>query len=288
MDVYSIVTERILQSLQQGIIPWHKPWITVGNGAYNQMTGHRYSILNQMLMMHGPGPYATYRQWTATGHTLREEAKSDIVVFFKWPEPSPDDDENTEENQEKTNQRRPVLRYYRVYHASQVDGDVQPYYPEAELYDTEPCEEAERLFYSYVKREGIRLEEELSNQAYYSPSQDVIHIPSIRQYEQAAAYYSTVYHEVVHSAEFRLNRSGLQDVHFASETYSYKELIAEIGSACILNSIGIETEDSIQNSTAYIQGWLSKLSNKNHRKWIVSACAEAERAVKFFYGKVTK
>lgn len=280
MDVYSIVTERILTSLEAGIIPWHRPWITVGNGAYNQMTGHRYSILNQMLLNHGPGPYATFRQWAAAGHTLREGAKSDIVVFFKWPE-APKDDENTEENQEKQTVRRPVLRYYRVFHASQVDGEVQPYYPEAELYDTEPCEEAERLFYSYVKREGIRLEEELSNEAYYSPATDTIHIPSIRQYEQAAEYYSTVYHEVVHSAEFRLNRSGLQDVHFASETYSFKELIAEIGSACILNSLGIETQGTIQNSTAYIQGWCRQLNEKNNRKWIVQATVQAEKAVKF-------
>lgn len=284
MDVYSIVTERILNSLEQGIIPWRRPWITVGNGAYNQMTGHRYSILNQMLLSHGPGPYATYRQWTTAGYTLREDAKSDIVVFFKWPGPSPDDDENTEENQEKTNQRRPVLRYYRVYHASQVDGDVQPYYPEPELYDTEPCEEAERLFYQYVRREGIHLEEGLSNEAYYSPSQDVIHIPSIRQYEYAEEYYATAFHESIHHAECRLNR-GVQNVHFGSESYSRGELVAEIGSACILNSLGIESPESIRNSNAYIQGWSRKLREKSNRKLIVTAATQAQKAVVYIMDK---
>lgn len=287
MDVYSIVTERILQSLQQGIIPWHKPWITVGSGAYNEFSGHRYSVLNQILLTHGPGPYASMRQWITAGYTLREDAHPDIVTFFKWPDDLPEGADNTEKAEEKTIRRPPVLRYYRVYHASQVVGEVRPYYPDPELYDTEPEEEAERVFYSYVRREGIRLEEELSNQAYYCPGTDTIHIPSIRQFERAEIYFSVAIHEAIHSTgtEARCNRQGLKNVSFGSESYSFEELIAEIGSACILNSLGIETSRTVQNSVAYIQGWLSKLSNKNHRKWIVSACTQAERAVKFFMEK---
>ena len=68
-------------------------------------------------------------------------------------------------------------------------------------------------------------------------------------------------------------------VAFGSEDYSKEELVAEIGSATILNLIGIETKKSFKNSAAYIQNWLQVLRNDN--KFIVSASTKAEKAVKY-------
>ena len=70
---------------------------------------------------------------------------------------------------------------------------------------------------------------------------------------------------------------------FGSDDYSKEELIAEIGSATIMNLLGIETKKSIRNSTAYIQNWLSVL--KNDVKLIVSASSKAEKAVKYLLGE---
>ena len=64
---------------------------------------------------------------------------------------------------------------------------------------------------------------------------------------------------------------------FGSETYSKEELVAELGSATILNTLGIETTKTFRNSTAYIQNWLQVLKNDN--KFIVSAASKAEKAV---------
>lgn len=68
-------------------------------------------------------------------------------------------------------------------------------------------------------------------------------------------------------------------VAFGSEEYSKEELIAEIGSANLMNIIGIETKKSFRNSTAYIQSWLRVLRNDN--KFIVSASSKAEKAVEY-------
>lgn len=116
---------------------------------------------------------------------------------------------------------------------------------------------------------------------------DLIHVPSIRQYEQAAEFYSTVFHEAVHSTgtETRLDRPGLRDVNFGSEIYSREELVAEIGAQCILHSLQIESPECIRNSTAYIQNWARKLGEKSNRKWIVTAAVQAEKAVKFILQK---
>lgn len=49
MDIYQVVTNRIMDQLDSGIIPWHKPWIASGS-AVSHITGKPYSLLNQMLL----------------------------------------------------------------------------------------------------------------------------------------------------------------------------------------------------------------------------------------------
>lgn len=290
MDVYSIVTERVVKELEKALetgisVPWKKPWITINSGACNRFSGHRYSVLNQILLGRA-GEFATRKQWTEHGFQLKEDAKPSIVVFFKWPE-KPEDEEKTEEEQKEA-RKSPVLRYYRVYHSSQIDGEVEPlHFQEPALYDTEPEEEAERVFWDYVQREGIRVEEELSNMAYYSPSDDRIHLPSIRQYEVSAAYYDVAFHEAGHStgAEKRLNRPGLKTTSFGSESYSQEELVAEVSSSIILNSLGIQTKGTMENNAAYISGWLKALKQKDNRKAFVYTCIQAEKAARYIMGK---
>ena len=58
MDIYKEVTDRIITQLDQGNIPWHKPWIS-SSSAISHATGHSYSLLNQMLLGK-PGEYLTF------------------------------------------------------------------------------------------------------------------------------------------------------------------------------------------------------------------------------------
>lgn len=287
-DTYQMVTDRIISELEAGYIPWHRPWCSVNAGAFNRVSGRQYSLLNQMMLKHS-GEYASFNQWKKLGGYIRKGEKSEFVVFWKWQEEAEEPCENEDEKETKETisderKRHPILKFYRVFHISQVDG-VEPLAEKQELFDTDPIEEAERLFAGYVEREGIRLDQELSNKAYYSPASDGIHLPCIQQYERAEEFYSTAFHECIHSSghETRLNRPGLQEVAFGSEIYSKEELVAEIGSACIMNMLGIETEASFRNSTAYIQGWLKAL--QSDRRMIVSAASQAEKAVKFILGE---
>lgn len=71
MNVYEMVTERIIEQLEIGIIPWHKPWTGTRSGAYNRVTRKPYSLLNQMLLQHA-GEYATFKQWTEAGGLLKK------------------------------------------------------------------------------------------------------------------------------------------------------------------------------------------------------------------------
>lgn len=277
-NVYQMVTDRIIQALEEGVIPWQKPWTGVRSGAFNRVSKKPYSIMNQMLLKH-TGEYATFKQWQDLGGHVRKGEKSEIVVFWKLFQTEEKKDDGTTEK--KT---IPMLRYYNVFHISQVE-EVEPLKKE-ELKDTQPIDEAEKILNDYWTREGITVHKEASNRAFYSPLMDSITLPLIEQFQYAEEYYSTAFHESTHSTghKTRLDRlkTGM-DAAFGSETYSKEELVAEIGAATLVNMLGIETEKSFKNSASYVQSWLRVLKNDN--KFIVSAASKAEKAVNYILGE---
>lgn len=279
-SVYEMVTERIINQLEQGVIPWEKPWTGIRSGAYNRISKKSYSLLNQMLLKH-KGEYATFKQWQDLGGHVRKGEKSEIVVFWKIQPIEEEKEDGTKEVKQI-----PLLRYFNVFHISQVDG-VEPLSKDA-LNEIEPIEKAESILHSYWTKENITVEHVASDKAYYSPSLDMIHLPLFEQFISANEYYSTAFHESIHSTmkESRCDRAEDRKgklVAFGSNEYSKEELVAEIGSASLMNIIGIETNKSFRNSSAYIQNWLSVL--KNDVKFIVSASSKAEKAVDYILGE---
>lgn len=279
-SIYEMVTDRIIEQLEKGVIPWEKPWTGIRSGAFNRVSKKSYSLLNQMLLKH-EGEYATFKQWQDLGGKVRKGEKSEIIVFWKVLPI-----EEKQEDGTKTVKQIPLLRYINVFHISQVDG-VEPL-PKEELNDIEPIEQAEEVLKGYWEREHIKVEHVAGNKAFYSPNMDMIHLPLFEQFTNAEEYYSTAFHESVHSTmkESRCNREEERKgkiAAFGSEEYSKEELIAEIGSANLMNIIGIETRKSFRNSAAYIQNWLSVL--KNDVKFIVSAAGKAEKAVNYILEK---
>lgn len=200
-SVYEMVTERIINQLEQGVVPWQKPWTGVRSGAYNRISKKSYSLLNQMLLQHD-GEYATFKQWESLGGHVRKGEKSEIVVFWKI-QPV----EDIREDGTKQVKQIPLLRYFNVFHISQVDG-VEPL-PKDALNDIEPIEKAESILHDYWNRENITVEHVKGNDAYYSPSRDLIRLPLFEQFTDANEYYSTAFHESVHSTmkENRCNRT---------------------------------------------------------------------------------
>lgn len=148
-NVYEMVTERIIAELEKGVIPWEKPWTGVRSGAYNRVSKRPYSLLNQMLLKH-TGEYATYKQWQDLGGQVKKGEKSEIVVFWKIFET----EETNKDTGEKETKKIPLLRYYNVFHISQVEG-VEPLKPEQLNDEVEPIEEADKIITDYITREHI-------------------------------------------------------------------------------------------------------------------------------------
>ena len=293
-DIYQLVTDRIIDQLEKGFIPWEKPWKVTGIGirgaqdlrklAFNRTTKSAYSLLNQMLLSKA-GEYASFKQWTELGGKIKKGAKAEIVVFWKWLHYESKD--KFDENGNPQIVKIPYLKYMQVFHISDVEN-VEPLKlesPEEEapapVVVFEPEEEAENIIRAYSDRENIKIYFG-GDSAYYSPASDSIQLPARFSFgKNGAEFYSTAFHEITHStgAKHRLARDFTGC--FGSASYSREELVAEIGSCAMLNTLGIETSKSFKNSVAYIQSWIKALKNDN--KLIVTASAKAEKAIEFIY-----
>ena len=269
MDIYAAVTERIIEQMEQGIFPWQKPWVSNGK-AVSHATGKPYSLMNQMLLGR-PGEYLTFKQCQeASGHVKKGE-KSSMVVFWKWIE---QEDEDTGEIKQV-----PFLRYYNVFHIDQCEGITAKYTQENTFPDgASTVETAQEIINDYLERENVKLTHSEGDRAFYRPATDEIVLPLRKQFVNTAEYYSTVWHELVHSTGHpsRLNRLD-KVAAFGSEVYSKEELVAEIGAAALVNHTGLETSTSFRNNASYIQNWLTVL--RGDKRFIVSAAGKAEKAV---------
>lgn len=281
MDVYEIVTSKIIASLEKGIIPWQKPWSGINGGAHNYVSHKTYSLVNQLILEHQDA-YLTFNQAKALGGKIKKGAKAEIVVFWKM---FPSKTETVkDENGNETPKMIPMLRYYNVFWIGDCEGIKAE--DEAKTFDNDPVEEAEKVISEYLVREPhLKFQnDQPSNEAYYSPASDKVVVPMINQYELKEEYYSTTFHELVHStgAETRLNRKSDKVAAFGSEEYSKEELVAEMGAAMLVHTVGIESEKSFNNSAAYIQSWLQAL--RNDKRMVVSAAGKAQKAVEYILG----
>lgn len=292
--VYEIITERIIEKLEQGQIPWQKPWKAAGGEmfpCYSYSTGKRYDLINQILLDFEPGDYITFDQCTKAGGRVNKGAKSRIIcgwVVTKEKCKDENGDDMVDEDGDAIEKTRFGLRYYNVFKVTDCTG-IDPKHDFSVDDDDEvgidPNEAAEQIIADYLQRESsLRLENRKGDRAYYSPSEDLVVLPEMSQFSQVAEYYSTAFHELTHSTlkASRCNREQertAKNVAFGSQEYSKEELVAEIGAATLVNIAGLETESSFNNSAAYIQSWIKAL--KNDPKMIVMASIKADKAVKY-------
>lgn len=281
-NIYQMVTDRIIEQMNAGIVPWHQPWIGGSAMAISYTTRKTYSMLNQLLLGK-PGEWLTWNQIQSKGGRVKPGAKSRFCVYCQ-PVEKPQYDPETGE---KKADSYLLLKWYRVFHIDDT-LDIPSLCTTLTPGDSlSPIEQAEQAISGYLNREAsLRfINDQPSASAYYSPSRDEVVVPMLAQYALTEEYYSTTFHELTHSTmhEKRCNRQSESTItRFGDSAYSREELVAEIGSAMICNRIGIEHEKAFKNSAAYIASWLKALKNDN--KMIVWAAKKAEEAARYILG----
>lgn len=301
MTSYEVITDQIIKKMEEGTIPWVKPWHSSGEGwecenmnhlfpAYSYSNGKRYNFINQMILDFQPGEYATFDQVKKAGGKVKKGEKSQIVcgwIVEDKVQKDADGKDILDDNGDPITKKTFALRYYRVFNIlTQVEG-IKPKhnweYRTTETKDLEPVKEAEKIIQDYINsKDAPKFEPREGDKAYYSLSEDLVVVPLMSQYDEIDEYYSTAFHELTHSTmkETRCNRREAgKKVAFGKEDYSKEELVAEIGSCFLSHTAGISSESSFRNSVGYLQNWLQAL--KNDPKMIVQASAQAEKATEY-------
>jgi antirestriction protein ArdC len=273
---YERITGQIISLLEQGTVPWHKPWKASTGWPRNLVSDKPYRGINVLLLhcMSYESPYwLTFRQATILGGTVRKGEKACPVVF--WKRLTVGEKDTSEERQ------IPLLRYYSVFNLAQCDSikNGQPTAPNG-LEPGAPTK-PEEIVANMPQRPPIK---DGFTRAFYSLREDYVGMPAQERFTREEDYSATLFHELVHSTghETRLNRSTLtEQAGFGSDPYCKEELIAEIGAAFLCGQAEI-ADRTIDNSAAYVAEWLKRI--KDDKKLIVHAAAQAQRAADFILG----
>src|SRR5450759_300685 len=172
-DVYAIVTNRIIEHLEKGVVPWHQPWTDAGLPK-NMITGKNYRGINVWLLASLKYPqnyYLTFKQVRDLGGTVKKGEKAQEVIFWKWLEK-----ENTET---KEINKIPLLRYYNVFNIDQCTGIPKEKLPPVIERKNDPIEACEKIITEMPKRPDIRHDE---HRAYYNKAQDFVNMPKVETF----------------------------------------------------------------------------------------------------------
>lgn len=277
-DVYQIVTDRIVEMLEKGTVPWRKPWSTAGSLPKNLVSQKAYSGINPFLLMTAPYDsqyWLTYKQAQDLGGHVKKGEKGTPIVFYKTYQKEVECPDDPDAPNFET---RYALRHYTVFNVEQCDG-IDYEEPEITIYpENERIEKAENVQLFMPNRPVVTYG---GSRAYYRPHMDSVTIPELNRFEKPEYFYSTLFHELAHSTghKSRLNREGITGIHsFGDSVYSREELVAEMTAAFLCAHCGIENS-TIENSAAYLQSWIKVL--KGDKKLAIKAGALAQKAANY-------
>lgn len=292
IDVYEIVRDRILTQLEEGVVPWRRPWGTASTTPVNAISKRPYRGINLFLLpveRYQDNRWVTFKQAQGLGGSVRKGEKSSSVVFWKML-PARNDSEGVtvadHQNGSGADERRvvPFLRYYNVFNVEQCDGLNLP--ARETVPAVEPDAAADAIIAGMPNRPAIVHGN--GDRAFYAPGADSITMPARSTFPTAGGYYSTIFHELTHSTghKSRTDRhADLANFAFGCEDYGKEELVAEFGAAFLGALAGIDTDATLVNSAAYIASWQRAIKNAD-RRLLISAASKATKAVSYITGPV--
>ena len=286
MDIYAIVTEKIINLLESGVVPWRRPWTSTGLPR-NLVSKKPYRGVNFFLLSASKyvSPFwLTMRQANELGGHVRKGEESTVVVFWKVDDAKQSTEDPTTK---RPTGRRAAGSCLDIIACSTSNNancrkTVLDKLPKIETHEHDPIEAAERIIADMPNRPEIQY---TGSKAFYSSLTDRITLPPRELFTSAEEFYATALHETVHSSgsQKRLAREGIcEAAPFGSAVYSKEELCAEMGAAYLCAEAGISTA-VIENQAAYVAGWLKKL--RDDRKLLIHAAAQAQHAVDYILNR---
>jgi len=289
-ETYEKLTAGIIRQLEEGKVPWKKPWQEM----CNLNSGRGYRGMNKIILACAAeangftSPYwTTFKGAQELGGQVRKGEHATFISFWKELPKKGNRDETPEIDAptgKKGKDTFLMCQTFCVFNLSQIDGITPEMMPkhvkeaEAAKQNRDPVAEAEAIIENMPQKPVIKYG---GIAACYIPKIDEVHLPAPENFSSREEFYATAFHELAHSTghETRLNRPEIQTSHFGSAPYSKEELLAEFSANFLMAEAGISHEKQLENSASYCAGWLSAL--KNDRAMLMSAGAAAGRVTDY-------
>ena len=278
-NLYRNVTESVIAALENGTVPWVRPWNATGRSASalmpdNPSTGRPYSGINILLLWSSlfdngwvTSRWLTYRQALKLGGHVRRGEHGTWIFYANRFVPKAERERADREG--TVAQSIPMLKSYTVFNVAQCED-----LPEALTPDTDPpnredlSDEATAL----IQATGADIRHG-GDRAFYRRRDDFIQMPAFSAFPESLDYVRTVLHELTHwtGHSDRLDRQFGK--RFGDQAYAREELVAELGAAYLCASLGLEP--TLQHAS-YINTWLDVLKSDHYA--IFRAASLASRA----------
>jgi antirestriction protein ArdC len=271
-NIYDAVNERIIAKIKEGVAPWRQTW--AGGLLPHNYDGRQYHGINILLLsMSGfeKPIFMTYKQAQEVGGQVKKGSKGTTVVYFNVMQ---------KENKNGDLDKIPFMKHYTVFNLDQIEGLETPEFATHLdiLNPNERIELCEGVVQNMQNAPKIEVNEE--GRCVYNILSDIVKMPIIEKFECSEEYYSGLFHELAHSTghKSRLDRKEVSGLGRTKTDYAKEELVAEITSAFLCATTGIENK-TLDNSAAYLDGWLSIL--KGNQKFFFQSAAKAQKAADY-------
>jgi antirestriction protein ArdC len=290
-DVYARVTDAIVAAIESGMakgrdwrMPWHRrrdagaaPALPVNVASRRGYRGVNTLALWAAAEARGypAGLWGTYRQWAELGGQVRQGERATTVVFWRFSDAAQRGDaaspaEDGEEGDEGA-RRGPWARAYAVFNAAQVDGAALPADTAPRLPEAARIASAEAFFAALP---GLDLRHG-GTAAFYAPATDHVQMPPFADFRTGEGYYATLAHEAAHWTGHPSRLARDLTGRFGGQAYAAEELVAELGTAFALASLGLSAEPR-EDHARYVAHWLGLL--RGDRRAIFTAAGKAQAA----------
>jgi antirestriction protein ArdC len=270
------ITNRIVEALQQNLLPWRRPWSGSPNAGRpaNAISKRHYSGVNPLLLeLHNmrfslrSRWWGTFKQWADQGCTVKRRPAD--VLSGQWGCTivlcKPVTKQITKADGDEDESRFVLLRYFTVFNADQVEGEfakrlqVEGESSNGQTFpDFQPADDLIRAIGADIRHGGEKAcyRRPTPEEAWPNHSDgDYIIVPHKRQFDPVGAYYETILHELAHWSEVRLGWDH------KDAGYAMGELVAEMAASFLSTELGVPQGESFENHAAYLKTWLAKMNS---------------------------
>lgn len=292
--------ELMIKKIKEVSDDWQKPWFsTVGYGLPQNIDGRIYNGMNSFMlylrcdeMKYRTPVFMTFAQAKEKGVCILKGEKAFPVLYWNFSVKDKnghkitfDEYKALDKEQQQAYTVIPYTKSYMVFNADQTDfamvhpekwEEMQKRFNVQKVKDDKDMLSCPELDMMLLHNTWLcPISSEPIDRAFYRPSEDKIYIPLKGMFHTGEGFYSTMLHEMAHSTgiESRLNRELKNK--FGSPKYAKEELVAELTSAVVCQSLGIVSGIQEENAR-YLKSWLEAISEEP--KFIYSVLTDVGKA----------